>query len=211
MRTDELIASLAADNGAVRAPMSRIVFVALAVGGLVSLAVFFSAMGPRADLVAAFSSWRFDLKLAIVCGSLTIAFWQSLRLASPDTPHGVLRASLPIPAALIGAVVLELWLTPSSSWVARLMGTNALVCLTTIPLLSLPPLVAGLVALRVGAPASPIIAGASVGLLAATLAAVLYAFHCFDDSPLFVATWYTLAALPSIVAGAIIGHRMLRW
>ena len=31
---------------------------------------------------------------------------------------------------------------------------------------------------------------------AAAAGASLYAFHCFDDSPLFVVTWYTLAAIP---------------
>ena len=39
----------------------------------------------------------------------------------------------------------------------------------------------------------------------------LYAFHCFDDSPLFVATWYLLAAIPVVVIGAVAGSRLLRW
>ena len=49
------------------------------------------------------------------------------------------------------------------------------------------------------------------GLLAAACGATLYAFHCFDDSPLFVATWYTLAALPVVIVGAVAGHRLMRW
>ena len=65
--------------------------------------------------------------------------------------------------------------------------------------------------LRSGAPASPALAGAAAGLLAATAGATLYAFHCFDDSPLFVVTWYVLAALPVIALGAILGRRLLRW
>ena len=65
--------------------------------------------------------------------------------------------------------------------------------------------------LRRGAPASPTLAGAAAGLLAALSGASLYAFHCFDDSPLFVATWYTLAALPMVAIGALAGHRLLRW
>jgi hypothetical protein len=65
--------------------------------------------------------------------------------------------------------------------------------------------------LRSAAPASPTLAGAAAGLLAATAAASLYAFHCFDDSPLFVATWYTLAAIPVVAIGAIAGRRLLRW
>ena len=47
--------------------------------------------------------------------------------------------------------------------------------------------------------------------MAALSGATLYAFHCFDDSPLFVATWYTLATLVVTAAGALVGRRLLRW
>ena len=73
----------------------------------------------------------------------------------------------------------------------RLVGNNSGACMTAIPLLSLPLLAAALVGLRHGAPARPAVAGAIAGLLSAGLAATLYASHCTDDSPLFVATWYT--------------------
>jgi len=43
---------------------------------------------------------------------------------------------------------------------------------------------------------------AAASLLAAAGAA-LYAFHCFDDSPLFVVTWYVLAVIPVVILGAI--------
>jgi len=39
----------------------------------------------------------------------------------------------------------------------------------------------------------------------------LYAAHCTDDSPLFVATWYTLAVTLLTVAGAFAGRRFARW
>jgi len=86
-----------------------------------------------------------------------------------------------------------------------------MICLPMVPILSLAPLGAALLILRRGAPASPVLAGAAAGLLAAFSGASLYAFHCFDDSPLFVATWYTLAALPVVAIGALAGHRLLRW
>jgi len=46
---------------------------------------------------------------------------------------------------------------------------------------------------RQGAPEHPALAGAAAGLLAGAIGAALYATHCPDDSPLFVAVWYTLA------------------
>ena len=100
---------------------------------------------------------------------------------------------------------------PAASWPQRLVGTNALICLSAIPVLSIGPLVAILVALRRAAPASPVLAGAAAGMMAAFAGASLYAFHCFDDSPLFVVTWYALATLPVIAIGALAGHRLLRW
>jgi hypothetical protein len=66
-------------------------------------------------------------------------------------------------------------------------------------------------ALRAGAPRVPAWAGAVAGLLAGCLSAALYATHCPDDSPLFVAVWYALAVMLVTLAGALAGHRLLRW
>jgi hypothetical protein len=93
----------------------------------------------------------------------------------------------------------------------RMMGKNAWNCLTSIPLMALPLLAAALVGLRHGAPARPAVAGALAGLLSAGLAATLYASHCTDDSPLFVATWYTIAAALVAGVGALAGPRVLRF
>jgi hypothetical protein len=65
--------------------------------------------------------------------------------------------------------------------------------------------------LRHGAPARPAVAGAFAGLLSAGLAATLYASHCTDDSPLFVATWYSIATLLVTAIGALAGSRVLRF
>jgi hypothetical protein len=65
--------------------------------------------------------------------------------------------------------------------------------------------------LRRGAPSNPALAGALAGLLSAGLAATLYAAHCTDDSPLFVATWYTLATAAVAGIGALAGARLLRY
>ena len=80
-----------------------------------------------------------------------------------------------------------------------------------MPVLSIPLLVAALTALRHGAPTRPVLAGAVAGLLSGGLAAALYASHCTDDSPLFVATWYSLAIAIVTVAGMLAGSKVLRW
>jgi hypothetical protein len=93
----------------------------------------------------------------------------------------------------------------------KLVGSNASICLTMVPLLSAPLLVAALLTLRHGAPTRPLLAGALAGLLAGGLGATLYAAHCTDDSPLFVATWYTLAIALVTLMGTAVGYRLLRW
>jgi len=52
-------------------------------------------------------------------------------------------------------------------------------------------------------------AAAAAGTRAST--ATLYAAHCTDDSPLFVATWYTLATALVTALGALIGSKLLRF
>jgi hypothetical protein len=65
--------------------------------------------------------------------------------------------------------------------------------------------------LRQGAPTRPALAGGVAGLMSAGLAATIYASHCTDDSPLFVATWYTLAAALMTAIGALAGSKVLKF
>jgi len=115
------------------------------------------------------------------------------------------------PALLVATVVAELAAVPSGQWLVRLVGTNSRVCLTAIPLMSLPLLAAFMLVLRRGAPVSRTAAGAVAGLAASGLAAVLYATHCPDDSPLFVAVWYPIAIGAVSLLGAFLGRVLLRW
>ena len=78
-------------------------------------------------------------------------------------------------------------------------------------LLSIAPFAALLFALSEGAPAKPRLTGAVAGIAAGALAATLYAMHCTDDSPLFVATWYTIGIGIMALAGSVLGERLLRW
>ena len=211
MKTGQLVEALVSDRAAVRRPLARSLGLALAAGGLLSLVVYFVGLGVRPDIGPAIATWRFDLKVAMVLFGLILTFVICLDCARPDMPRHPLRRLLPLVAVLVVAVAIELLSTPSSSWQTRLVGSNSMICLPMVPVLSIAPLVAALFVLRRTAPASPILAGAVAGLLSALAGAALYAFHCFDDSPLFVATWYSLATLPMMVIGAIAGRWLLRW
>jgi hypothetical protein len=211
MKTDNLIDALVADRMPHGRPLRWALAAALLAGGLVSLVFFLATLGVRADIEAALGTWRFELKVGLVLLALGMAFSLCIALSRPVLPAHPGRRLLPLAALAVLAIATELFALPSAAWASRLVGSNAMVCLVAIPTLAIAPLAVMLAILRAGAPASPALAGGAAGLLATAAAATLYAFHCFDDSPLFVVTWYALAALPVVVLGAAAGHRLLRW
>ena len=100
---------------------------------------------------------------------------------------------------------------PAIPELARLFGKGIVTCLTLVPALAALPLIACLTILRRGATSEPMAAGALAGLASAGLAILAYGLFCNEDSPLFIATWYSLAALIVGLAGAALGRAMLRW
>jgi hypothetical protein len=211
MKTGQLVAALVADRTAGGRSLTRTLSLALLAGGAISLGLFFATLGPRKDLLPAVETWRFDLKLVLVVLALVLAFALCRALSRPVPVRHPGRYLLPLAALAAAAVVIELAVVPMDAWRTRLVGSNSLICLSAVPALSLAPLAALLAMLRSAAPASPALAGGAAGLLAAASGATLYAFHCFDDSPLFVVTWYSLAALLVVAIGAFAGRRLLRW
>jgi hypothetical protein len=211
MKTEKLLEALVADRTAARRTIPKALSAALALGGLASLVLFLIDLGVREDIAHAVSTWRFNLKVGLVVLALVLAFRLCVALSRPVPVASAGRWLLPLAGLAAIAVAIELVAVPSTSWGTRLVGTNSLVCLVAIPMLAIAPLVAVLLTLRSGAPASPALAGAAAGFLAAASGATLYAFHCFDDSPLFVMTWYVLATLPVVGLGALAGKRLLRW
>jgi hypothetical protein len=91
------------------------------------------------------------------------------------------------------------------------MGVNGPACAANIVILSIAPLSAVVYALRQGAPMSPAFTGATAGLLAGGMGATVFAMHCMEDSPLFVAIWYTLAIGLMAMVGLLVGRYALRW
>jgi hypothetical protein len=212
MKTDNLIAALAADAPSVAKPIGRTVWLAVAAGAVAAAALFYYGVGFRFDLATAMGTPRFLFKWLLALTLAASAMGLVLHVARPGSIPAVWLKALAIaPALLIVASIGELLMVPSSEWTARLMGSNAPVCVVLIPILSAAPLIALICALRQGAPTRPMLAGATAGLAAAGIGAFLYASHCQDDSPLFLLTWYVLGALIVAVIGALLGWRFLRW
>jgi hypothetical protein len=214
MRTDELINTLVADHAA--QPRPRPIghgLVMAIIGGLaISAALFSITLGPRPDILSALSTWRFDTKWADNLVLAIAATWVALRLSRPTaTPRTAMRALMVPVFLLLAAVLYELVTVSASEWPSRAMGVNGVMCVASIIYLSAFPLTTTIYALRQGAPMSPALAGAAAGLLAGALGATVFAMHCTNDSPLFVAIWYALAIGLMSVFGLLIGRHALRW
>lgn len=212
MDTQRWIDTLAADADLRATPIWRTLAIALLIAVPVSAAILMAILGLRPDLSAAMRSPLFDLKLAVTSALAFSTIAAGLHLSRPEASLAGWGWLLLSPVAiLVLGIAGEMLMPQRAPMLTRLVGNNAMLCLVAIPLLSLPLLAATLIALRRGATSRPAMLGAIAGLAAAGLAGTIYAAHCADDSPLFVATWYTLAAAAVAALGAIAGSRWLRY
>lgn len=210
MNTENLIRVLAADAARPVIGIRVLMGAALGLGAAVSLALFRLLFEPRADLADAIQGHAFATKLSVVLLLAVTAGGLLGPVARPLPVRVMPRLSL-APTLLAVAVILELVTAPATTLPARVFGPDVLHCLAAIPLLSLPPALCLFAALRRGAPANTTKAGTVAGLAAGGIGATLYALACPQDSPLFVALWYSLAIGAVTTLGSIAGRRWLRW
>jgi len=212
MKTDELIRALSSDLAPPGASIETRFAVAFLPGLLLALVLFAVTLGPRGDLALVASDMRFLFKFVVtlllaLCSALLV--W---RLVRPGAPARLQIAALTlVPLVLAAGVLAELFVLPTASWCPKLVGSNGLVCVLSIPLFALPMLIAEIFALRQGAPTRPTLTGVVAGLFAGGVAAAIYAAHCPDDSPLFIALWYSLGIAIVALAGGLAGRLALRW
>lgn len=212
MDTNELIKALSADARQHTVPISSAWWGAIGLAIALAAAVFFTTLGPRPDLATAVETPRFLFKFVVTITLAASAFGLARALSLPgETWRKAMPYLAAAPALIATAVIFELLLLSPDTWSAKLVGANSIDCLTYIPLMGIGPLAIFLLALRHGAPTRPAFAGAVAGLLAGGIAATFYAAQCTDDSPLFVATWYTIAIAGLVLAGAVGAHRFARW
>jgi len=212
MKTEQLIRTLAADNAHRARPVGLVLALALLAAAPVAVAMFLAGLGVRPDVMTAMHNPFFNLKFVETLALAVSAIVVSLHLSRPEASVKGWGWLLLIPVGILaGGIAVEMMMPQKVPMMTRLIGSNSRVCLTAIPLMSLPLLAAALIGLRHGAPTRPAIAGAIAGLLSAGLAATLYASHCTDDSPLFVVTWYTIATALVAAVGALVGSKVLKF
>lgn len=211
MGTDELIKALVSNLQPVT-PLSAIWRRAAALAIVTTGAIFFATLGLRSDIAAAAETLRFLFKFAASVTLATSAFVLVRVLSRPGEPCWRAAFYVAVAPALVAvAVVVEMSVLPPEMWSANMIGMNSLVCVISVLLLGIVPLATFLVALRHGASTKPFAAGAAAGIVAGGIAATFFALQCTNDSPLFVAIWYTLAIAGLAAIGAICTKAMARW
>ncbi len=212
MNTNDLIKTLVMDTKRPVLLFPSVWWGATGLAILVAVAIFFTTLGLRPDFAAAAQTPRFLFKFVVTISLAVSTFFPARALSRPDDAWRKTMPYLTVAPILIAvAVMVELFLLPPDIWSAKVIGRNSMVCLTYIPLIGIGPLVIFLAVLRHGAPTRPTVAGAVSGMLAGAIAATLYAAQCTDDSPLFVATWYTIAIAILAMLGAVGANSVARW
>lgn len=213
MNTDELVALLAKDAGAVKPDATRRRFaVALGWGTLGSMTAMVMTLGIRPDIVEMLSVPMFWAKLMFPALVAVATLLAATRLARPGVRLGKMPGML---AALFAAVwalgIIALLGAAPDERKLMIFGDTWMICLIAVPLLSIPVFIAAIWAMKGLAPTRLSLAGGAAGLLAGAVSAAVYALHCPELEAPFIAIWYVIGMLIPAIAGAAIGPRLLRW
>ena len=212
MNTGHLIEALAADARIGRGTIAATAAIALSASALITLIVFFGLMGSRPDIGSSDVLAAICGKLAVTLSMAAVGVILTIRLTRPEALGKNTLLLLLLPVAVLATVVAaSFWQTGAAGWQQRMIGKNGLHCLMAIPMLGILPLAAVVLTLVRGAVTQHASAGIATGLAAAGISTSIYAFYCPDDSPLFVALWYSASTLILVGAGYVICRRVLRW
>ncbi|WPB54962.1 DUF1109 domain-containing protein [Xylophilus sp. GOD-11R] len=213
MKTDELIALLAADT----MPVPRHVTVrrlagGVAAGTVISLLAMVAWLGFNpvlADYLLLPMFWvKFGMPMVMAMAGLVLV----ARLGRPgDSSRGAWMAwAAPIGLMwLLGAVALSQ--APAADAAFLMLSWSWRICAATIVALALPVFVGAIWALRGVAPVRLRLAGAGAGALAGAVGAAVYALHCMELAAPFIAIGYVLGMVLPLAVGALAGPRLLRW
>lgn len=211
MKTDELI-NLLKEDAPVGLRLPQRLTMLVVAGGLVAILVMLLTIGLRNDLAEKILTWPVGFKVAETLLLATTGIFLAFAAGRPGAGLLSRLKILALPLLMLAAAILaEAVSAPPSEWASRWIGNHPVFCLIFIPMLAVAPMAGLMAALRHGAPDDPGLAGAIAGFASGSMAAAVYAWHCPDDSPFFVASWYMLAILIVTLAGFVLGRRLLRW
>jgi hypothetical protein len=212
MRTDELAALLARGDDVPQHTPARRYATAVAVGALTALLLVALTLGVRADIVEASILPTFWLKLLFPATLVATCLVAAMRLSRPGAQVKILPLLLALPLVAVWLAALAALAEAEPGMRLKMVfAPNWQSCPLMIAALSMPALIAALLALSGTAPTRLALAGGAAGLLAGALGALAYALHCTESALPFVALWYSLGMVIPAAAGALLAAALLRW
>ncbi|HEY2177995.1 MAG TPA: DUF1109 domain-containing protein [Caulobacteraceae bacterium] len=214
MKTSELIALLAAADGAPVRPVSPVpaLIAAGVVGAVLALAALALTLGFQPLGAAARASW-FWMKALYSLATALAGLLLLGRLARPGVAPRA--AAMVIGLAALAAMAMmaahAAMRAPADAQPALWLGQTSRLCSLRILLLAIPAFAAEITVVRRFAPTRLRQAGAAAGLMAGGLSAVVYGLYCQESAAPFVAVWYSLGMAACAFIGGLTGPRLLRW
>lgn len=210
--TDELIESMVGEfRPTPKLAMTRRLAMGVVAGAFASAILLLSVIGVRPNLVEILNSGNFWGKVAFTVAMAGVSLFVAARLGRPTTGTSIMWI-LPVPFLLYLPVgIWELSQTDKSQWLSLLFGHGWQQCTWLLLSLSIPTYLGLWWSFRRFAPAHVESAGATAGLAASAVAAVVYCIHCPTDTAIFALVWYTLAFVIAALAGALLSRRTFRW
>jgi hypothetical protein len=213
MKTDDLIALLSnqvtqVDRGAVVRRFAAALLLGIA-GSLILMSAVFGIRHDLGDVARTGIFWaKLAYPLAIAIGALLAV----TRLGRPGARTGYSWALIGLPfVAVWAASAFVLGAAMPDARVAIVLGHTWRTCPFNILLLSVPTFPAVFWAVKSLAPTQLRLAGAVAGLLASSVATIVYCLHCPEMSPAFWSVWYAMGMLMPACIGAWLGPKLLRW
>lgn len=213
MKTDDLIAMLARDAGAVQIDRGgRRFALALAVTMPCSALLMLATLGINPILGQYLELPNFWMKVLFVFALAAIGLVVARRLSRPGVKLGRAPMALAIPILAVWAIaVATLVPEDAAQRTEAFFGETWAVCPFLIAMLSVPIFAGTTWAMRGLAPTRLRLAGAAAGLLSGGAGAVVYCLHCPELTAPFIGFWYLLGVLIPTGIGALLGRRLLQW
>lgn len=213
MKTDDLIDLLASDTVPVqRHVAARRLALGLLLAVPVSVLLMSAVLGLNPALRDYLAQPMFWVKFGAPLLMALLALPLVARLGRPGVDTRVAWVAWAAPIGLLWALgLVALLQAPASEVPTLVLSRTWRVCAENIAVLSLPVFLAAIWVLRSLAPVRPSLAGAGAGALGGASGAAVYALHCPELAAPFIAIWYVLGMLLPVVAGALLGPRLLHW
>lgn len=213
MKTDDLVTMLASGNVAVPPhSVERRFMAGVGAGSLGTVALMLAVLGVNPELSEAARLPMFWVKCLFAASLVVASGVTAARLSRPGVALGSAPLALasPLLAMWILATVTLLAAAPEQR-ASLVLGKTWDVCPLLIAMLSVPVFVGTLWCVSGLAPTRTRLAGAASGLLAGTIATLVYCLHCPEMTAPFLAVWYVLGMAAPTILGALLGPRLLRW